>query len=176
MDIKTRPIFGFLITGMLGNRIDYDARIMINKPVKADMEAEIIIEEDTEIEEYCKKVLDEKVKKEVEVINKTDLAISKCILPYTIDRKNCIVVAFGTIFLKTIRKELQEIKEKIGTQKYNEKDGVGFYTLTPNGKLKKLRKAVNEIVADYVSPDDYQSDLQQKTFAKTDSDIIKYWD
>ena len=170
MDVKTRPLFGFLITGMLGNRIDYDARIMINTPVKATIEAEVTTEEDTEIEEYCKKVLEENVKKEVEVVTTKK---SNVVFPYTLDKAGKVMVVFGTIFKKTIQTELKEINDIIKTKQYKEKDGVGIYILTAVGKTKKLRKAIKELVADW-EVDDYQKDI--KSYEVKDQDFIRYMD
>jgi len=164
----TRPVFGFLITGMFGKKMDYDARIILEKPVKATIEAEITTEEDKEIEIECKKILEEKVKKE-EIEFDSDVK-NACIVPYLIEKNNKFVITFGSIYKKVIDSDLKTIEYKIRHKEILEKDGVCIYTLTAF-KNKKLRKSLKTLIEDY---DSEISQTELETFAKKDQNFLNY--
>jgi len=65
MDEKTdRQLMVFMVTSLDSGKMSYETRIEIRKPIRATIEGRVYTEEDKSYEELCKKIIDEKVKKE----------------------------------------------------------------------------------------------------------------
>ena len=139
-----RPFFAFLITGIIGNRMDYDARFLLNKPVVANIEVDVESEEDTEVEELCKKILKEKIKPD-----EIETKIPEPTFPSLSEYKGTFFLSFGTMFKNAVQEELTKIDSIILSHIYSKKNGVGLYTIKPTGKAKHLRRELNKLVDDY---------------------------
>jgi hypothetical protein len=173
---ENRDLFGFLITGKVGNKIDMDARIILNKPIKAEIEAEILTEQDNDIEEECKKIIEERVrvpKEEVGYVSPNGI-----VTPFIKESSGKINIVFQSCWKEALELDLEDHKSLIKTRIFreNKQKEIGVFILTPSGKLKKLRKAVKDVIKTYQTEGGSQKELEdyKDGFSKCDAEYLKY--